>query len=113
MVEGESAIDASGALRVGYKGLTLEDKESLRTLMESPHWKVYRDILIVAVGEHMRASWRVSNVDDVVKGIHNAGLAAGINFAINQLNVIVQTSDASVQKALEKQSRKPQDFKKG
>lgn len=113
MLETEAVEDAMGNLRIGYKNLTAEDMESLKALKDSPHWKVYRKLLESALAEYTRASWQVTGVDGVVKMLHSAGLAAGINFSINQLSVLVGQTNLKQQKALEKPDKKPQSFVRG
>ena len=109
----QSAFDAAGSLRIGYKGLTKEDMESLVALQGSPHWAVYRRLLTGAMSEHYRASSMVTDVDGVVKMISNAGLAAGINFAINQLQVLCADYHAKLKKGLEKPVENSKPFKRG
>lgn len=109
----QSAFDAVGNLRVAYTGLTAEDMESLRVLNGSPHWKVYRTLLERAMAEHFRASTMVTDVNGVVRMIQSSGLAAGINFSINQLQVLCAHYDAQQKKELEKSSKKPEPFRKG
>lgn len=112
-IQAQAAFDAAGNLRVAYVGLTAEDMESLKALASSPHWKIYRTLLQRAVAEYMRASWQVTDVNGVVKMVHNAGLAAGINFSINQVQVLCAEYDRKQQEALEKAEKKPQPFRKG
>ncbi len=112
-IQAQSAFDAAGNLRVAYEGITAEDMESLKALATSPHWRVYRVLLQKAVAEYMRASWQVTDVNGVVKMVHNAGLAAGINFSINQVQVLCADYDKKQKEAIEKAEKKPQPFRKG
>lgn len=109
----QGLLDAAGNLRIGYKGMTAEDMEALKALNASPHWAVYRKILQSAMAEYMRASTQVVDVNGVVKMLHSAGMAAGMNFAINQLQVLCADYDAKAKKTLEKTTKEKVPFKRG
>lgn len=104
-IETKAMADAVGNLRVAYVNLTAEDFEMLKALNDSPYWVHYRKILEKAMAEYLRASTMVTDVNGVVKMVHNSGLAAGINFAINQIQVLCADYDAKKQKAIEKSTK--------
>lgn len=45
-------------------------------------------------------------MDDAVQSIHHSGMAAGLNFAINQADVLVADFDARREKVIEKKTEK-------
>lgn len=109
----QGVVDAAGELRIGYKNMTKEDMESLKALNSSPHWAVYRKLLMGAMAEYLRASTQVTNVDGVIKMLHSSGMAAGMNFSINQLQVLCADYDAKAKKELEKSTKVQVPFKRG
>lgn len=112
-IESHSTFDAAGSLRIAYKGLAPEDLESLKVLVSSPYWRVYRTILQHAMAEHLRASTMVTDVNGIVKMLHNSGMAAGINFAINQIQVLCADHDARAQQEVEKHPKQNVPFRRG
>lgn len=88
-----------------------EELASLEALDSSPHWKVYRKILMAAKTEYFNSILPRTETNDIVKHI---GLVAGINFAINQLPVIVAEKKRKEKEKLEKATKeKNNGFKRG
>lgn len=83
--------------------LTEEHYQILKALHSSPHWRFYRDILIkIKEAKHL-ALYPEDNPYKVMKGI---GEVAGINFVINELDMLVaQHAVVEKQKALEVELR--------
>lgn len=111
-VDTSAAFDATGSLRVGFT-LSKEEIEALRTLASSPFWKLYAKILMAAREEHLTASTMVTSVDHAVKMIHLSGMAAGIKFCVNQLQILCADHDARAKKELEKSKPSVQPFRRG
>lgn len=109
----DALYDDNGDLRVGYKNLTAEDMEVLQTLNQSPYWKFYRDLLIKAKEAYFNSTLAMKDPNEMVK---NVGFVAGVNFAINQLPVIVGHHQMVVRKkqaeAVKKEKART-DFKRG
>jgi hypothetical protein len=115
----DSNVDAYGVLkdtgefRVAYN-ITPEAIESLKTLSTSPHWKVYRDILISAKTEYFNSILPKTETNDIVK---NIGIVTGINFAINQLPVLLAENLRQAKKKVEelekREKAKNNEFKRG
>lgn len=82
----DALFDDNGELRVGFNGITAEDMEILKTLNTSAYWKYYKELLIKAKDAYFNSTLAMSDPNLVMK---NIGMVAGINFAINQLGVIV------------------------
>ncbi len=111
-VDTRSTFDSTGSLRVGFR-LSKEEIEALRTLANSPFWKLYAKILMSAREEHLTASTMVTSVDHAVKMIHLSGMAAGIKFCVNQLQVLCADHDAKAKIELEKSKQPVQPFRRG
>lgn len=75
--------------------LTAEDYEMLRTLNGSQYWKHYRGILLKAKEAYFNSVLPMKDPNEMMKHI---GIVAGINFAINQLPILVAEHDAKVRK---------------
>lgn len=105
----ETARNKTGELRVAYK-LTPEDFENLKALQESPHWKVYRALLIRTKDAHFDALLSLVDTNPIVKQM---GMIAGLNLAINTLPVLCAEYNKAHQKKLEKDSSASVPFKRG
>jgi hypothetical protein len=112
-VEAQAAVDAAGNLRIGYVGLSKEDHEVLKALLNMPHWKLYRDILVRAQAEYARAAMNGVGFDGMIDSWKNQGIAAGLNFAVTQLPILCREYDAKNNKALEKQDKPKVPFTRG
>lgn len=75
--------------------LNPEDLEHLRTLRDLPQWKVYRKVLMAAKDGYFQACLPMTETNQVMKTM---GMVTGLNFAINQLPVLVDTHDAQLKK---------------
>jgi hypothetical protein len=98
-IEVESALLDSGEVRLGFK-LTPDHQASLEALHNSPHWKVYREILLSAKTEFFNSVLPLKDPTEITKQV---GIVCGLNFAINQLPVLVAGHKAKREKAMEKQ----------
>jgi hypothetical protein len=98
-IEIETAFDERGDFRVNYTKLDPELLATLHTLNDSHQWKAYRDLLINAKNHFFNSTLAI---DDTTKLLKHIGIVAGINFAINQLPILVQQH----KKALEKERLK-------
>lgn len=101
-IETETAIDAEGRLRVGFK-LRMEDYEVLKSLQNSPQWALYRSLLIKSKDEFFNNTLAV---DDPHKVMKQMGMVAGINYAINSLRVLVHDYDKKQKKAVAQEEKK-------
>lgn len=81
----ESIRDANGEERISLR-LSPEELESLAALVESPHWKIYRKILISCKTAYLDSMLPLKDPTEITKQL---GIAVGINFAINQAPVLV------------------------
>ena len=77
-IDAFSALHDKGEVRIGLK-LSDEQIASLEALNSSPHWKVYRDVLIAAKSEYFNSILPKTETNDIVKHI---GIVAGINFSV-------------------------------
>ena len=112
-IEAKAAIDAAGNLRVGYHGLSPEDHETLKALLNMPHWKLYREVLTRAQAEYSRAAMNGVGFDGMIDSWKNQGIAAGLNFAITQLPILCREYDAKNNKVLEKPEKSKVPFRRG
>lgn len=89
-------LDDNGDLRCHFQP-TPEQLRALADLHEMPQWKIYREVLISAKNAHLNTVMPMTNSNQIMKQI---GLATGINFAINQLPVIVAQEKLKREKAI-------------
>ena len=110
-VDSYGVLQDNGEFRIGFN-LTPESIESLKTLYNSPHWKLYREVLISAKTEYFNSILPKTETNDIVK---NIGIVTGINLAINQLGVLVAEHNRREQKARElaDKGNKDTDFIRG
>jgi hypothetical protein len=66
--------------------LKQEHYELLKLLFESDAWKLYRKLLIQAKEGYFHLAL---SLDDPNKVLKNMGTAAGVNFAVNQLDLLM------------------------
>ncbi len=95
------------------EALKPDQYESLDVLQNSPHWKVYRDILLKAKQSYLDSILAMREPIDITKHL---GIAAGINFALNQLPLLVSQYRAEVEKnlgSLDKKDKPGQEFRRG
>lgn len=93
--------------------LTPELYESLAVLNDSPYWTPYRKLLLQAKQAYLDSVMSMRDPLDITKTL---GLAAGINFAINQLPILVSAyrqKEQKVLKALEKKESLGKEFRRG
>lgn len=93
--------------------LTPEEFESLKTLASSPFWATYQKVLMRAEIEIRRGAGLGRGFDGMIDSWQQNGFAAGINFTITQLQALCADYDAKAKKALEKESKPKQPFKRG
>lgn len=80
-------------------GLTQADIESLRALRSSPHWQLYRKMLIAQKDAKFLAILPKTDTNEVFKAM---GEIAGLNQAINQIGMIVDAHDKKMKEAADK-----------
>jgi len=97
--EFQTQFDERGDFRLNYTKLDPELIATLAALSDSYQWKAYRDLLINAKNHFFDSTLAI---DDTNKLLKHIGIVAGINFAINQLPILVQQH----RKALEKEQAK-------
>lgn len=112
-LEVKAIVDANNELRLGFSGISREEMEELRTLASSPFWRTYRKILIRAQAEFSRAALRGTGFDGMIDSWKNQGISAGINFSVNQVQVLLDSLDSKEKKILEKDSKPKQPFRRG
>lgn len=93
--------------------LTPEDYAALKALAESPFWRVYVKVLMKAEIDIRRAAGLGTGFDGMIDSWQKNGMAAGINFTITQLQALLTDFDNKRQKALEKEQKPKQPFKRG
>lgn len=108
-IQSESAMTDTGEMRVGFR-LTPEQQASLELLHDSPHWAVYREVLLAAKTEFFNG---VLPIDDPHKVMKQVGMVTGVNFAINQLPVLVAEMRRQRQKAVDEAEKVKAPFKRG
>jgi hypothetical protein len=108
-VTAEAGFDDKGDFRVGHR-IDAEHYETLKVLMNSPGWKLYRQILINTKEAFSGAIMAMSDPNSMVKTV---GMMAGLNMSINQLPVLCADYDKAMKKALEKAEKKEVPFKRG
>lgn len=110
-IEIQSVMAESGEVRVGFVP-TKEQVELLRTLTLAGNWKLYRTMLISAKNEMFNGILPLTESEKIIKQV---GFVAGLNFAINQVAVIVSESDRKIneRKKIALDKEKVKDFKRG
>lgn len=93
-VEIKLAKDENGASVLEFL-LTKEDIEHLRALKDLPQWRVYRKVLMAAKEGYFQAVLPIVETNPIMKTI---GMVTGLNFAINQLPLLVQVHDLQEKK---------------
>ena len=93
----ESILDNSNHA-THAEALSPDQYESLAVLQSSPHWKVYREILHQAKQSYLDSILAMREPIDITKHL---GIAAGINFALNQLPLLVAGYTQAAAKRLE------------
>lgn len=106
----DALFDDKGELRVGYKNMGREDMEILKTLQSSPYWKYYRELLIKAKEAYFNSTLAMKDPHEMMK---NVGMVAGINFAINQIAVIVSHHEAVEKRKQAEALKELPDFTRG
>lgn len=77
--------------------LSLEDVESLKALHTSPHYAVYKRILINAKEAYFNSTMPMTDPNEILKQI---GIVTGINYCLNQLPAMIMMYEQKI-KALE------------
>lgn len=97
--------DPNGASAIFFE-LTPEMFEMLKALKEMPHWKLYRKVLIAAKEGYFQAVLPQKEAIPMAKTI---GMVSGINFAINQLPVLIGGYEAKRKKMLAEKKIEPSE----
>jgi hypothetical protein len=84
--------------------------EMLKTLEASPYWKFYRQLLLKSKDAYFNSVLPMTDPNQVLKQV---GIVAGINFAINSIQVLCMENDKQSQKAIEKNTKVDVPFKRG
>lgn len=81
------AIHTEQGLNFDFK-LTPEDMNDLLQLFESQSWKTYRKVLLSAKDGYQHSMLPQTETNQLLKTL---GVVVGINFAVNQLGILVAT----------------------
>lgn len=101
--DGELRLEPTRALKP-------EELETLKALYNGPHWAFYKRILLKSKDAYFNSILPMNNPNEVLKQV---GIVAGINFAINLLQVLCLDYERRVQKELEKDTKESKPFKRG
>lgn len=77
---------------------TEQQKELLKMLSESDSWRLYAQVLESAKQGYVHLAMGMNNPNEILKTM---GLIAGINFAINQLGVLMVSYKKQQAKSVE------------
>lgn len=106
----------SGATQVEHEGSALilkpEHYESLKALKDSPHWRIYANILMQCATATYRST---ALLEDPYKIIKLNGKANGLEYAVLNLGSICQKYEEAVKKKqdLAKRDKKDLPFTRG
>jgi hypothetical protein len=92
------------------RALTQEEMEMLKTLEASPYWKFYQRLLMKSKDAYFNSILPMTDPNQVLKHV---GIVAGINFAINSLQVLCMENDKQRQLLVEKSTKVDVPFKRG
>lgn len=77
--------------------LSPEAEAQLELLQANPSWKVYRKFLIDLKIAHLEQCMSIKDPNELLK---NTGMAAGLNWAINQLDLTVMQIKTKAQRGV-------------
>ena len=105
-IKTQFSVTKDGQGRVDFD-LTPHHFESLKMLANQDAWKLYRKLLIQAKEGYFLS---VLTKNEAIPMAKTAGMVSGINFAINQLPVLIGMYEAQQKKKIAEAERKEKNL---